>query len=91
MEYYAENNKESILKKLNKYGVAIIPSLLNENEIKKMNDGMWDFLEHITSNFKVPINRNDKTTWKSFYDLFPIHSMLIQHWSIGHAQHVWDL
>jgi ectoine hydroxylase-related dioxygenase (phytanoyl-CoA dioxygenase family) len=94
MEYYAENNKESILKKLNKYGVAVLPSLLNKNEIKKMNDGMWDFLEHITSDFKNThgaINRNDKTTWKSFYDLFPMHSMLIQHWSIGHAQHVWDL
>ena len=83
--------QDNILKTLNKYGVAIIPSLLNETEINNMNNGMWDYLEYITSNFDSPINRNNKATWKSFYSLYPMHSMLIQHWSIGHAQHVWDL
>ena len=87
--------KNDIMKTLNKYGVAILPSLLNKNEIKNMNDGMWNYLEHITSDFNNTthgaINRNDKKTWKSFYDLFPMHSMLVQHWGIGHAQHVWDL
>jgi hypothetical protein len=82
---------DNILKTLNKYGVAIIPSLLNEIEINNMNNGMWDYLEYITSNFDSPIDRNNKATWKSFYSLYPMHSMLIQHWSIGHAQHVWDL
>jgi hypothetical protein len=82
---------ELILETLNKYGVAIIPSLLNETEINNMNNGMWEYLEYITSDFTIPINRNDKNTWKSFYDLYPMHSMLIQHWSIGHAQYVWDL
>jgi hypothetical protein len=82
---------DNILNTLNKYGVAIIPSLLNEIEINNMNNGMWDYLEYITSNFDSPINRNNKATWKSFYSLYPMHSMLIQHWSIGHAQHVWDL
>ncbi len=89
-------NPDNILTTLEKYGVAIIPSLLNENEIKNMNDGMWNYLEHITSNFDNttahgPINRNNKLTWKSFYDLYPMHSMLIQHYNIGHAQHIWDL
>jgi hypothetical protein len=82
---------DNILDTLKEYGVAIIPSLLNEQEINNMNNGMWDFLEYITSNFEVPINRNNKTSWKSFYNLYPLHSMLIQHYSIGHAQHVWDL
>ncbi len=76
---------------LNEKGYFIIPKLLNDEEIKNMNDGMWNYLEHITSNFDIPIKRNDKTSWKSFYDLYPIHSMLIQHWSIGHAQHIWNL
>ncbi len=76
---------------LNEKGYCIIPKLLNDDEIKNMNDGMWNYLEYITSNFKTPISRNDKKSWISFYDLYPIHSMLIQHWSIGHAQHIWDL
>ena len=42
---------------------------------------MWNYLEHITSNFnnttRGAIDRNNKKTWKSFYDLFPMHSMLI--------------
>ena len=90
-----DTTPDNILKTLKKYGVAVIPSLLNETEINNMNNGMWDYLEYITSNFDNTthgvINRNNKTTWKSFYSLYPMHSMLIQHWSIGHAQHVWDL
>jgi hypothetical protein len=83
--------KDLVLDTMKEHGVAIIPSLLNEQEINNMNYGMWDYLEYITSDFNIPIKRNDKKTWRSFYDLYPMHSMLIQHWSIGHAQHVWDL
>jgi len=76
---------------LEKYGVAIIPNVLSEKEIENMKSGMWDYLEHVTSKFEVPIDRNNKKTWRSFYDLLPLHSMLVQHWQIGHAQYVWDL
>ncbi len=67
---------------------------MKTNKVHYMNNGMWDYLEYITSNFdnkRGGINRNDKKTWNSFYDLYPFRSMLIQHWSIGHAQHIWDL
>jgi hypothetical protein len=90
MENYITTS-DKVLDTIKKYGVAIIPSLLDKAEISDMNNGMWDYLEHITSNFTIPISRNDKTTWRSFYELYPMHSMLIQHWGIGHAQHVWDL
>ena len=83
--------KDLVLDTMKEHGVAIIPSLLNEQEINNMNVGMWNYLEYITSDFNIPIQRNDKKTWRSFYDLYPMHSMLVQHWSIGHAQHVWDL
>jgi hypothetical protein len=90
MEQYITNSN-NVLATIKEYGIAIIPSLLNEIEINNMNEGMWSYLEYITSDFNIPINRNDKNTWNSFYNLYPLHSMLIQHWSIGHAQHVWDL
>ncbi len=90
-KYYCKNNRKSIMEKLNKYGVAIIPNLLNQEEITSMNNGMWDYLEHLTQNFDIPIKRNDNKTWNSFYKLYPLHSMLVQHWSIAHAQYIWDI
>jgi hypothetical protein len=81
---------------LQRYGVAIIPSVLSSNECKAMVDGMWNTLEHITQDFDVetthgPIDRNNENTWRSFYELFPQHSMLVQHHGVGHAQHIWDI
>lgn len=35
--------------------------------------------------------KNDPSSWDSFFDLYPIHSMLLQNWQIGHAQFVLDI
>ena len=78
-------------KTLEKYGVAIIPSVLSQSETEEMKNGMWDSLEHITQKMEAPLSRDDQNTWRSFYELFPLHSMLLQHWQIGHAQFVWEL
>ncbi len=83
--------KDTVLKVLDQYGVAIIPNVLNEVEITNMKDGIWSYLEHITSEFDIPIDRNIEKTWKSFYQLLPMHAMMIQHWQIGHAQFLWDI
>ena len=82
-----ENSKEV----LNKFGVAIIPQILNEEECRKMTLGMFNFFEHITSNWEKPFKIKDKDTWRELYKLMPMHSMLFQHWKIGHSQHVWDV
>ena len=37
------------------------------------------------------IKKDDTSTYRSFWDLFPVHSMLVQHWNAGHAQYVWDI
>ena len=84
-------SKETLKNTLNKYGVAIIPNVLNENECQDMVSGQWDFFEHITQNWQVPIDRNNDKTWKEFWKLYPNHSMLIQHWGVGHSQVTWDL
>ena len=85
------SNEDNVKETLNKYGVAIIPSLLNELECDNMNNGMWDTLETITNKWTNPIKREDNKSWKELSKLFPIHSMLLQHWNIGHSQYVWDL
>ena len=83
----SENLKET----LKKYGVAIIPSILDEQECNDLVSGIWDFLEHITQTWDLPIKRNKQESWKSFYHLFPLHSMLLKNWNIGHAQVCWNI
>ena len=83
--------KENLKQTLEEYGVAIIPCVLTQKECDDMLDGMWSYLEHITQKWDVPINRNKKKTWGEIYRLYPLHSMMIQHWGIGHNQASWDL
>lgn len=96
MENYTSCKKyhctlDNIKKKLDKYGIAIIPKLLNEKEINSFKNGAWKYFETITSNMETPIKRKNKDSWKTFYNLLPLHSMLMQHWGIGHAQFNWEL
>jgi hypothetical protein len=76
---------------LNEHGVAIIPSLLDKDECKNFESGMFDYLEYIMQDFEKPFKRDDPNTYIEFYKLFPKHGMLMQHFSIGHAQFIWDL
>lgn len=76
---------------IDKYGVAIIPNVLNEDECKEMNEGMWNTLEYLTQGWKIPIKKDKPETWREMKYLYPKHSMLIQNWSIGHSQYVWNI
>lgn len=88
---YSCSNLDEAKTKLEQYGVAILTNILTPNECEEMKSGMWDYLEHITSDFPVPIKRDNPTSWKELKQLYPKHSMLIQQWSIGHAQFIWIL
>jgi hypothetical protein len=76
---------------LDKYGVAIIPSVLNDEECDNIVSGIWDCLEHVSSQWPVSIDRLNPSTWKLLSEFFPLHSMLIQHFGIGHCQAAWDV
>ena len=76
---------------LEEYGVAIVPNVLDADECQKMIDDTWNYLSYITQSWPIPISKNDKTTWSQFYRLCPSHSMLMQHFSIGHSQAAWDV
>mgnify|MGYP001442663199 CR=1 FL=1 len=82
---------KGLKKKIEKYGVAIIPNILNEKEIVSMNSGMWDYLEHITQSFEIPMDRDNSKTWVEYLKLYPFHSMLLQRYGVGHSQFVWDI
>jgi len=91
-EYTAYITTKELLKvTIDKYGVAIIPKVLNEHECNNIVSGLWDYFEHITQNWETPINRNDNKTWREIYKLFPLHSMLFQYFNCGHTQISWDI
>ena len=85
------SSQKGVKETLKKFGVAIIPEILNDMECEKMNNGMWDTLEKISDKWENKINRNNENSWVGLLKLYPIHSMLIQHWQIGHSQYIWDI
>lgn len=74
-----------------KYGVAIIPGVLDEAECTEMQNGMWDTMATWTEKWEQPISRDKPESWRGMRDLFPMHSMLIQLWGLGHAPFIWNL
>jgi len=94
MDYEFEKyvcSEDTLKETIDKYGVAIIPSVLNEDECKKMFFGIWDYFEYITKEWEIPLTRDNPDSWREFYKLYPLHSMLIQHWQVGHTQSSWDV
>ena len=88
---YLASTPDQVKKKLVTYGVAVVPNVLDDHSIEEIRRGTWDTLEHITSRFPTPVHRDRPETWKHVLDLYPLHSMLFQHWEMGHAQYVWNV
>ena len=82
---------ETVGETLDRYGVAIIDGVISPEECEQVKNGFWDYLEHATSKFDKPIDRNDPTTFAELWKLYPTHGMLMQHFGIGHAQCNWDI
>jgi hypothetical protein len=87
-KYYANSNNLKDI--ISKYGVAIIPNILNDEECLNMINNMWNYLEFITSEWDVPINRNKYDTWHLIKYL-TYYSSIFQFWNIGHSQMCWDV
>jgi len=83
--------KKTLKNTLRDYGVAVILDVLDEKECEKFVSEVWDYFEFLTQTWEVPISRDQKSSWVGFYKLYPLHSMLIQHWGVGHAQASWNL
>jgi hypothetical protein len=89
MKYKTYNtNLNNLNDYLNKNGVAVIPNILNEYECIHFRDKIWEEINHVTQN---RFNINNLETWNEFYNLNPLHSMLLHHFSLGHMQPIWDI
>jgi len=82
---------DKVKKTVLKYGVAIIPNVLDETECQDIRDGMWDTIEDVTQDLTLPIDRNNKKTWKTMKEFYGIHGMLIQHWGLGQSEFIWKV
>lgn len=88
MEYKSYNTDlENLMTCLDTYGVAVIPNILSNEECCMHRSNIWESLHEIYPQFQI----SNKSSWKSFYNLLPLHSMLIQYYGIGHIQSVWDI
>jgi len=76
---------------LAKYGVAIVPGVLDEKKRQHMIDGFWNYVEHVTQKLDPPMNRKKPETWGQFKHLWPIHSMMLKQFGCGQCQMMWDL
>ena len=90
-EKYLANSPKDITTILNKSGVCIIPSKISKEKITHYIDESFSLIEQLTKEMNNPFDRNDPTTFRTFYDLLPLHSMLLQHFKVGHAQYIWDI
>lgn len=75
---------ETVTKVVNKYGVAVIPGLLDPEECKTMENGFWEL-------FSNAVDRDDQSTWKNLAKLQPVNGMLYQQFGFGQAQILWDI
>jgi hypothetical protein len=82
---------ETVRETLFEHGYAILPNLLSTSESISMQRGMWDTLEHLTQFWSTPIHRDTPSSWKEILKLHPSHSMLLQHYHIGHAPFIWNV
>lgn len=82
---------DTLMSTLESYGVAILPKILSKEECDEMNKGVWDYLEHITQVSTCPIQRNNKSSWTTYYKLKPIDGMLMHNYNIGHSQYTWNV
>jgi hypothetical protein len=65
--------------------------VLSLEECAEFEKRVWETLGQLTSAWNVPIKKEDPHSWAGLLDLFPMHSMLLQHYGLGHAEFVWSL
>jgi hypothetical protein len=70
-------NIQNLNQKLEIDGVAVIPRVLTDEECFNMVSGIWDYFEHISKEWEIPIDRNNSATLRGIYSLFPLHSNFI--------------
>jgi len=72
---------------LERYGVAIVPNVLDATECVTLIDGLWSHFMYVLPALK----RENTRTWSEVFKLYPKHGMLHQHYQAGVCQAVFDV
>lgn len=78
-------------KTLRENGFQVIENVIDNDFIKNLKKDMWEWLNFKTKNLSKPIVEEDESSYKSFFELYPKHGMLLQHWDSGHNPMSWKL
>lgn len=72
-------------------GFEVVDNIIDMNTCIKLRTEMWNWLNAKTKNCDRPIVENDFTTYKTIFELRPLHGMLLQHWDTGHNPMSWTI
>jgi hypothetical protein len=72
-------NIEDVRPALQRDGCVVF-NVLTPAEVDDALEGMWNCLGRLSTNLPTPIVKEDHTTFKSFFDLYPSHATLLAHW-----------
>lgn len=83
---------EDVNTQLNNYGVASVENILTAEECTIIRNGIWEEMKKLTKNMKIPLELDNINSYNLIKSkLYAKHSMLIQHYGVGHFQSVWDV
>lgn len=71
---------------LRRKGWAIVPGVISPQQSQAMIDGFWKWTQRTCG-----AKPDQPSSWRNIHKLYLKHGMLIQHWSVGHMQPIWDL
>ena len=91
MYKYYDTTIENLNTQLETLGVAVLPNILNNDEILELRNGIWKTLYDFTKYSNNPIKQEDSNSWITMNKLYPKNDMLIHSSFISHSQPIWNI
>lgn len=76
---------------LDRDGVAVVKGVVSPDDVVRYRDGVFRGLGQLTRHMEKPVDPSDPSSWRTLLDLRVMHSMLMQHWGVGHMPVAWDV
>jgi hypothetical protein len=76
---------------LDEYGVAIVPSIISDEECEEALKYIHDYFKSLTSTTLNPYDPEDRNTYRSLQNVHRLHSMLFQGYGVGQCQGSWNI
>lgn len=84
-------NRDNLKVKLTRDGVAVLSKVIPDCKTDKVATKMWSTLKFLTSDWDVPLDIDNKSSYRSLFLLHPHNSMLIQSHGLGQSEFAWDI